>query len=169
MEEAMYVQRILSLWHAKRGNLGRRTWFYLGIHPESSLHLQGGKQPYVSSKTISWLNEILFHVLYLWENWWEAPRFFSLSWIPFKLNEPTEGRNYWACVYILCHRPNTGSFETQCSTQFIISWQEFLILTEEEQVPPPPLVIFFIIPLSLCTVLKEEVLGHGHLPFLALS
>lgn len=77
----------------------------------------------------------------------------------------TSPSKYGLCLNTLVDR----SFETQCPTQFIISWQEFLILTEEEQVPPQPLVIFFIIPLSLCTVLKEEVLGHGHLPFLALS
>lgn len=109
--------------------------FYLGICTEGPLHFQGRTQPYVRFKTIRSLK-------------WESIPYpgvlgklmgstgnYSLSWFPFKLNKPTENRNYWVCVSILCHSPNTGPFETQCSTQFMILQWEFVIPNTEEWMP----------------------------------
>ena len=93
--------------------------FYLGICTEGPLHFQGRTQPYVRFKTIRSLK-------------WESIPYpgvlgklmgstgnYSLSY-DFKVNKPTENRYCWVCVSILCHIPNTASFETQCCTQFII-------------------------------------------------
>lgn len=40
---------------------------------------------------------------------------FFLLQCPLKLDEPLKGLYYWACVYILCHRPTLQSFHTQRS------------------------------------------------------